>query len=66
MDYSATSFVTGLTVDKAVDKLDATYEPLSENCKIINKECKQASHVSFLSYLGVLELTRLVLHTMRS
>ncbi|KAH8681846.1 amidase [Xylariales sp. PMI_506] len=38
LDYSCVSFNSGLTVDKAVDVLDSSYEPLGPDCKAINEE----------------------------
>ncbi|SCO77980.1 related to general amidase [Fusarium oxysporum] len=38
VDYSAVSFATSINVDKDVDKLDASYEPLSPLCKSVNEE----------------------------
>ncbi|CAG9943934.1 unnamed protein product [Clonostachys rosea f. rosea IK726] len=37
LDYSATSFVTGLTVDKSIDQLNG-YEPLGDICKAVNDD----------------------------
>ncbi|KAJ6437431.1 amidase [Purpureocillium lavendulum] len=38
LDYSAVSFATGHHVDKSIDGLDGTYEPLSDTCKAVNEE----------------------------
>ncbi|KAJ4267671.1 hypothetical protein NW762_003785 [Fusarium torreyae] len=38
VDYSAVSFATGMNVDKDVDILGSSYEPLSPLCKSINEE----------------------------
>ncbi|KAK7416654.1 hypothetical protein QQZ08_011920 [Neonectria magnoliae] len=38
LDYSSISFATGLSVDKNIDRVDASYEPLGPVCKAINKE----------------------------
>ena len=40
VDYSAVSFATGMKVDKNVDRLGSSYEPLSPLCKSINEECE--------------------------
>jgi amidase len=34
------SFPTGIKVDKDVDVLDASYQPLSPLCKSVNDDCK--------------------------
>lgn len=39
LDYAATSFVTGLTVDKSIDQLNG-YEPLGDICKAVNEDCE--------------------------
>ncbi|QUC22806.1 uncharacterized protein UV8b_07047 [Ustilaginoidea virens] len=36
LDYSCLSFPTGLTVDKAVDRIDERYRPLGSDCEAIN------------------------------
>ncbi|KAM0337126.1 hypothetical protein ACHAPQ_003401 [Fusarium lateritium] len=38
VDYSAVSFPAGVSVDKDVDKLEASYQPLSPLCKSINDD----------------------------
>ncbi|GAO15388.1 hypothetical protein UVI_02010510 [Ustilaginoidea virens] len=40
LDYSCLSFPTGLTVDKAVDRIDERYRPLGSDCEAINTGCK--------------------------
>uniref|UniRef100_A0A1Y1LSN4 Amidase domain-containing protein n=1 Tax=Photinus pyralis TaxID=7054 RepID=A0A1Y1LSN4_PHOPY len=36
LDYSCLSFPTGLTVDKAVDRIEELYQPLGSDCEAIN------------------------------
>ncbi|KAH7003234.1 amidase signature domain-containing protein [Fusarium venenatum] len=38
VDYSAVSFPTGINVDKGVDVLDSSYQPLSPLCKSVNDD----------------------------
>ncbi|KAM0238362.1 hypothetical protein ACHAP5_008707 [Fusarium lateritium] len=38
VDYSAVSFPAGVSVDEDVDKLEASYQPLSPLCKSINED----------------------------
>ncbi|KAG8410956.1 hypothetical protein J3459_016779 [Metarhizium acridum] len=36
LDYSCLSFPTGLTVDKAIDRIEGLYQPLGSDCEAIN------------------------------
>jgi amidase len=48
VDYSAVSFPTGLTVDKAKDKLAADYKSQSDLCQDAHDSCKLRSIFSIL------------------
>jgi len=45
VDYSAVSFPTGINVDKDVDVLDSSYQPLSPLCKSVNDDCKYPAFI---------------------